>query len=104
VDAAGDVFVTGYTTGTLDIEGCYASVAGVATEAAGNVFVIGSTGDTDDDSYEVFVARHDPDGTPRWEERLEGSASLHGITLDDAGDVVIVMNRVGTVVVAKHER
>lgn len=120
-DSAGNVIVAGYTKGSLDGDGAGESdvfvrkltpegvplwthqlgtsvtdsARGVATDAAGNIVVVGRTkgalqgasaGDTD-----VFVRRLDPDGVHLWTLQFgtSGNDRPGGVAIDSQGEIVV---------------
>jgi uncharacterized delta-60 repeat protein len=120
VDAAGNVYVTGYSysnsvsredyaTVKYDSQGNelwvarYAGPAGplnsaydvavaVAVDAAGHVYVTGYS-DGAETSYDYATIRYDADGTQRWVARYDGSRSNYdyasALALDAAGNVYV---------------
>lgn len=100
----GPAFQWAVTAGGLDNE----TVAGVATDAAGNAYVTGSfsnsmtlgaavlisAGGTD-----IFVAKYNPNGLLLWVQQFGGTGNevARGITANPAGDVFIVGSFEGTV-------
>lgn len=79
-DAAGNVLVTGYCSGTVDLGG------GPLTSAGG---------------CDIFVAKFDPGGNHTWSKRFGGSSidvdRGYGIATDKAGNVLVTGSFSGTV-------
>ncbi|MCB9763258.1 MAG: SBBP repeat-containing protein [Alphaproteobacteria bacterium] len=121
-DSAGAVYVVGYTEGDLSGQGAagwfdaflmkvdpsgavvwveqlgtanndYAY--GVAVDAAGDVYVAGSTrgglAQGQRDKYDVFVASYDSAGNPRWIQQRGTTANDYGwrVAVDDLGAVFV---------------
>jgi hypothetical protein len=125
IDASGNIFVAGYTTGTLDgytmtgtVDSFFSKynsegvkqftrllgVAsketrgyGVATDASGNVFVAGYTeGSLDDNALtgtrDFFVTKYDPSGVKQFTRQLGAVGAVTvgtAVTTDDNGDVFV---------------
>ncbi len=122
VDAAGNVYVAGYTSGGLDgnsqsgdfdcflakydaqgtlswlkqlgVAGLDTEGSGVAVDAAGNVYVAGFTsGGLDGNSQsgldDYFIAKYDGSGTLSWLKQLgaaSGDTDAYGVAVDAAGN------------------
>ena len=125
IDASGNIFVAGYTTGALDgytmtgtVDSFFSKynsegvkqftrllgVAsketrgyGVATDASGNVFVAGYTeGSLDDNALtgtrDFFVTKYDPSGVKQFTRQLGAVGAVTvgtAVTTDDNGDVFV---------------
>lgn len=126
IDASGNIFVAGYTTGALDgytmtgtvdsffskynsegvkqftrllgVAGKETRGYGVATDASGNVFVAGYTeGSLDDNALtgtrDFFVTKYDPSGVKQFTRQLGAVGAVTvgtAVTTDDKGDVFVV--------------
>ena len=126
IDASGNIFVAGYTTGALDgytmtgtvdsffskynsegvkqftrllgVTGKETRGYGVATDASGNVFVAGYTeGSLDDNALtgtrDFFVTKYDPSGVKQFTRQLGAVGAVTvgtAVTTDDKGDVFVV--------------
>ena len=126
IDAIGNIFVAGYTTGALDgytmtgtvdsffskynsegvkqftrllgVTGKETRGYGVATDASGNVFVAGYTeGSLDDNALtgtrDFFVTKYDPSGVKQFTRQLGAVGAVTvgtAVTTDDKGDVFVV--------------
>jgi hypothetical protein len=126
IDAIGNIFVAGYTTGALDgytmtgtvdsffskynsegvkqftrllgVAGKETRGYGVATDASGNVFVAGYTeGSLDDNALtgtrDFFVTKYDPSGVKQFTRQLGAVGGVTvgtAVTTDDKGDVFVV--------------
>ena len=125
IDAIGNIFVAGYTTGALDgytmtgtvdsffskynsegvkqftrllgVAGKETRGYGVATDASGNVFVAGYTeGSLDDNALtgtrDFFVTKYDPSGVKQFTRQLGAVGAVTvgtAVTTDDNGDVFV---------------
>jgi hypothetical protein len=71
VDGAGDVFVAGAFQGSMVLAGQTLTAMGAS---------------------DVFVAKLDPSGAPKWSKSFGGTSSQRssGITVDNAGDLIVV--------------
>ena len=122
-DASGNVYVSGYTIGSLpgnssagsydafvakyDSSGVqqwvkqfgtssYDYAQGVTTDASGNVYVSGYTGgslpgNSSAGSYDAFVAKYDSSGVQQWVKQFGGSSAdeAYGVTTDASGNVYV---------------
>jgi hypothetical protein len=71
----------------------------VATDYAGNVIIVGSTGGTVDfgggpltgGSYDIFVAKFNANGAHQWSKRFTGTsiAAVNGVAVDASGSIFI---------------
>ncbi len=79
-DAAGNVIITGYFAGTIDLGG------GTLTSSSAQ-------------DYDVFIAKLDPDGNHLWSRRFGDTASQGSrrVVVDPAGDVILAGSFDGTV-------
>lgn len=79
VDGAGDVVILGYFAGTIN----FGAPTATLTSAGG---------------YDVFLAKFDTAGTPKWSQRFGDAKDqlASGVALDAAGDIVIVGSLSGT--------
>jgi hypothetical protein len=70
LDSAGNVYVTGFFSGTITIDGVTLTSAGL---------------------FDVFLAKYDPSGTLLWLKRAGGSGSdiAHGVVVDSSGQIAI---------------
>ncbi len=125
-DAAGNVYVAGYTTGGLDgnvnaggidlfVVKYDATGAkqwtrqmgtpsndlanGVATDAAGNVYVAGATyggldGNVNAGGTDLFVVKYDAAGAKQWTRQM-GTADARGVATDAAGNVYVAGRTIG---------
>ncbi len=68
-------------------------VSAVAVDAAGNVYVTGSSGNPYMLTWDYMTVKYSPDGTERWVVRYNGPAGEddepHGIAVDAAGNVYV---------------
>ncbi|WP_437538932.1 hypothetical protein WME79_22755 [Sorangium sp. So ce726] len=89
LDATGEV-LWGKLFGDHDYQAC----RGVALDRQGNVLVMGDFGGTIDfgggplvsaGDRDIFVAKLDPDGTPRWSKRFGGALNQTGLDIDTDG-------------------
>ena len=97
----GDAFVIKYAPdGTeewrrsFDLSGLDGA-AGVATNAAGDIFVAGNTASSEGPDYgaeDTFLARLSPDGTVRWIEQQETASDdgAMGVAVDEMGRIFVV--------------
>ncbi|MCC6682499.1 MAG: SBBP repeat-containing protein [Phycisphaeraceae bacterium] len=111
-DTAGNVFITGTTHGSLDGSNAGRSDAylskydtlgnlawirqlgtsnydhsyGIATDAAGNVFI---TGSMDAGTSDIFVSKYDALGNLAWTQQMEVSGFSRGVATDAAGNLFI---------------
>ena len=71
LDNSGAVYVTGFFSGTMTVDGVTVTSAGL---------------------YDIFLAKYNPDGTLVWLKRAGGTGSdiAHGIVLDSVGNIGIV--------------
>jgi hypothetical protein len=71
LDNSGAVYVTGFFSGTMTVDGVTVTSAGL---------------------YDIFLAKYNSDGTLVWLKRAGGTGSDigHGIVLDSAGNIAIV--------------
>jgi len=117
VDAAGNVYVTGYSEGS-GTENDYATVkynssgveqwvarydgpgsggdwaTAIAVDGAGNVYVTGSSeGSEGEYNYDYATVRYNSSGVEQWVARYDGPASgydwAHAIAVGDAGNVYV---------------
>ena len=127
-DTAGNVVVAGYTPGSLagPNEGStdafvikYASdgteqwrrqlgtadadgVAGIATDAVGDIVVAGwtegSLGGPNEGVADAFIVKYASDGTEQWRRQLGSTVIdlVEGVAINDAGDVVIAGSTPGS--------
>ena len=135
-DAAGNVYLTGETDGSLDganrgdrdvwvakydaaghalwkrqLGTADIDIAhGVATDAAGNVYVTGDTwgslGGTNRGDYDAWVAKYDGAGRVLWVRQLgtETSDHAYGVATDTAGNVYLTGWTTGSLGGAKRGR
>ena len=131
IDASGNIFVAGYTTGALDgytmtgtvdsffskynsegvkqftrllgVTGKETRGYGVATDASGNVFVAGYTeGSLDDNALtgtrDFFVTKYDPSGVKQFTRQLGAVGAVtagNEVATDPVGDVFIAGSTTG---------
>ena len=122
VDSAGNVYVTGYSYGSgtetdyatikYDTDGDqlwvqryngpgngYDSAEALAVDAAGSVYVAGSSW-CDGTDYDYAIIKYDTDGKQLWVQRYNGPGngydSANSLTVDAAGNVYVVGSSYGS--------
>jgi hypothetical protein len=118
-DAFGNVYISGWTTGSLggpnagksdaflakyDAVGTlqwteqlgtdtYDQSFGVSADGLGNVYISGTI-----DSFDTFLAKYDADGTLQWTEQLGavGNDKSYGVSADSLGNVYISGTTLGS--------
>src|SRR5262249_5859359 len=86
-DAAGNSYVTGWFSGTVDFD--------QAAAHAGNNDILTARGGTRD----AFVAKYAPDDTLKWVTRMGGDSDAdvgHAIDVDNSGNVYVTGQFLGT--------
>jgi hypothetical protein len=74
---------------------------GIATDSSGNVYVTGYTtgslGGSNDGSLDIFVVKYDSGGAKQWTKQLGTSQTdhAHGIATDSSGNVYVTGNTSG---------
>jgi uncharacterized delta-60 repeat protein len=92
-----ELLIAKYTnTGVLDWQRTLGSVSneyglGVATDAAGNVFVTGVVNNQVGDSGNLLIAKYSNNGVLRWQKTLSGAGTEQGsgIAVDSSGNVYV---------------
>jgi len=121
VDASGNVYVTGYSdreTGGSDYatikyssagqqqwvarytgQGNFDQASAIAVDSSGNVYVTGSSEDSDF-RYDIVTVKYNAAGQQQWVARYNGPASDEdeaiGIAVNDSGNVFVAGSSVGT--------